>query len=132
MQSPISLLMPQCMLLQAPPPCACNIPGVGKSVWHLSLRMMASLPGCPARHVASPDMSERQCSGDVLLALHNTLASALTDSVPCVQTARVYSPACNRKYHLESFEREAVKTMQPGLDEEYCQTSQLHGVAAQL
>lgn len=86
----------------ASPSCACTVSRVGKANWHLSLRMMVSLPSCPARHVASPDMSERQCSGDVLPGLHSTLASALADSEPCVQAARVYSPACNKTFHLES------------------------------
>ena len=107
MQRSISLLMPHCMLWHRR--CApCKISRMEESIWHLSLRMMVSLPSCPARHVASPDMSERQCSGDVLPGLHSTLASALADSEPCVQAARVYSPACNRNYYLESLS-ETVK-----------------------
>ena len=92
----------------ASPLCACKIPRVEERS-HLSLRMMANLPSCPARHVASPDMSERQCSGDVLPGLHSTLASALADSAPCVQAARVYSPACNKYHYLESLSEKQSK-----------------------
>ena len=63
---------------------------------HLSLRMMLSLPGCPARQLVSPDMSERQCSGDVLPGLQVTFASARDVLASLLHADSRYSPACKR------------------------------------
>ena len=67
---------------------------------HLSLRERVSLPGCPARQLLSPDMSERQCRGDAFPGLHTTSISALADSAPSVQAVSAYSPACACKSKL--------------------------------